>query len=598
MREIGSIIDDKYRVLDVLNESDMSTVYQVRNISTNINWAIKEVPRVGEKNMEVQINSLIAEIDMLKKLKNDYLPQIIDVINEGDSILIVMELIEGKDLEDKLDKEGALPQENVIRWAKQLCEVLNYLHHREPAIIYRDMKPSNIMLKPNNNIAVIDFGTAREVVQKNVSNTKSLGTEGYAAPEQYGENAYADERTDIYNFGATIFHLITGEYPDPFRIFEHPIREYNPSLSLGIEEIIIKCTQLDPNNRYQNCDELQYDLENYDIIDTQTISKNKSKIAKFISSVVITALCFIVAFFGLFQNANQIQAKYEDYIKSEKYVDALKLVDTNREAYDGIINTIIKDDGIIDDDDIKILNMFESYENDEKNSNGEEITPLNDLASSKISDYVYVCYTTGQNLWDKYKTPYSSTDIAARWFKRILPDNYLDINLKDFKEGDTYQISVSGNAYNIKIGNDSDITLRQFQVALVGAQISNCKDNLKTTSTGSGSNFNSFSNEDEKIKAYRNLWDKLIVLKDLSESLSDEQLIIMLFNEVCVELKDNNRLEGIATYNNINSANEFNELIFDSLEKTLSNMNDNSNAEKMLEKINSVKEFIKEYYGG
>lgn len=598
MLEIGSIVDNKYRILDVIGEGGMSVVYLARNESTNITWAIKEIKKVGEEDMEVKRNSLIAEIDMLKKLKNEYLPKIIDVINDNDSILIVMEYIEGNDLDDKLEKEGALPQDDVIKWARQLCNVLNYLHHREPPIIYRDMKPGNIMLKPDNNISVIDFGTAREVEVKNVKNTKSLGTEGYAAPEQYGENAYADERTDIYNFGATIFHLITGEYPDPFRIFEHPIREYNPTLSLGIEEIIIKCTQLDPNNRYQNCDELQYDLENYDIIDTQTISKNKSKIAKFISSVVITVLCFIVAFFGLFQNANQIQAKYEDYIKSEKYVDALKLVDTNREAYDGIINTIIKDDGIIDDDDIKTLNMFESYENDGKNSNGEEISPLNDLASSKISDYVYVCYTIGQNIWDKYKTPYSSTDIAARWFKRILPDNYLDINIEDYKDGDTYQISVSGNTYNIKIGNDSDITLRQFQVALVGAQISNCKDNLKTTSTGSGSNFNSFSNEDEKIKAYKNLWDKLIVLKDLSESLSDEQLIIMLCNEVCVELKDNNRLEGIATYNNLKNANEFNTLLFDSLEKTLRNMNDNSNAEKMLEKINSVKEFIKEYYGG
>ena len=163
MREIGSIIDDKYRILDVLGDSEMSTVYQARNISTNINWAIKEIRKVGERDMEVQRNSLIAEIEMLKKLKNDYLPKIIDVINEEDNILIVMELSEGKDLDDKLEKEGALPQEDVIIWAKQLCDVLNYLHHREPAIIYRDMKPSNIMLKPDNNIAVIDFGTAREV---------------------------------------------------------------------------------------------------------------------------------------------------------------------------------------------------------------------------------------------------------------------------------------------------------------------------------------------------------------------------------------------------------------------------------------------------
>ncbi len=597
MLEIGSIVDNKYRILDVIGEGGMSVVYLARNESTNITWAIKEIKKVGEEDMEVKRNSLIAEIDMLKKLKNEYLPKIIDVINDNDSILIVMEYIEGNDLDDKIEKEGALPQDDVIKWARQLCNVLNYLHHREPPIIYRDMKPGNIMLKPDNNISVIDFGTAREVEVKNVKNTKSLGTEGYAAPEQYGENAYADERTDIYNFGATIFHLITGEYPDPFRIFEHPIREYNPSLSLGIEEIIIKCTQLDPNNRYQNCDELQYDLENYDIIDTQTISKNKSKIAKFISSVVITILCFIVAFFGLFQNDNQIQAKYEDYIKSEKYEDALKLDRTKKDAYDEIIKTCIKDDAI-DDKDLEIFNMFESYENDGKNSNGEEIQPLNELAKSNINDYIAVCYTVGLNIWENYKTTYSATDIATRWFKRILPDNYIDIEISDFQNGSTYQITVSGNTYNITIGDEQDITLREFQVALVGAQINNCKENLGKNSSSNGPNFNSFSNEDEKIQVYKSLWDKILVLKDLSESLNDNQLIFMLCNEVCVELKDNNRLEGIATYNNIKSANEFNTLLFDPLEKTLSNMNDNSNAEKMLEKINSVKEFIKEYYGG
>ena len=597
MLEIGSIVDNKYRILDVIGEGGMSVVYLARNESTNITWAIKEIKKVGEADIEVQRNSLIAEIDMLKKLKNEYLPKIIDVINDDDSILIVMEYIEGNDLDDKLEKEGALPQEDVIKWARQLCNVLNYLHHRKPPIIYRDMKPGNIMLKPDNNISVIDFGTAREVEVKNVKNTKSLGTEGYAAPEQYGENAYADERTDIYNFGATIFHLITGEYPDPFRIFEHPIREYNPTLSLGIEEIIIKCTQLDPNNRYQNCDELQYDLENYDIIDTQTISKNKSRIAKFISSVIITVLCFIVAFFGLFQNANQIQAKYEDNIKSEKYEDALKLDRTRKEAYEEIIKTCVKDN-VIDDNDLEIFNKFESYENDDKNSNGEEIQPLNELAKSNINNYISVCYSVGLNIWESYKTSYSATDIATRWFKRILPEQYIDIKINDFKNGSTYQITVSGNTYNITIGDDKDITLREFQVALVGAQINNCKENLGNNASSNGPNFNSFKNEDEKIKAYKSLWDKLIVLKDLSESLSDEQLVIMLCNEVCVELKDNNRLEGIATYNNIKSANEFNTLLFDSLEKTLSNMNDNSNTEKMLEKINSVKEFINEYYGG
>ena len=240
--------------------------------------------------------------------------------------------------------------------------------------------------------------------------------------------------------------------------------------------------------------------------------------------------------------------------------------------------------------------MFESYENDGKNSNGEEISPLNDLASNNIGHYLDICYTIGQNIWDKYKTANSSTDIATRWFKRVLPENYLEINLGDFQDGDTYQISVSGTNYNITIGNE--ISLRKFQVALVGAQINNCKENISRNVLGNGANFNSFSNEDEKITAYNDLWQKLIDLKNLSEELTDEQLIIMLCNEVCVELKDNNRLEGIATYNDLSSELDFEKQLLSPFEESLRNMNNNSNAEKMIEKINSVKDFIKEYYGG
>lgn len=109
-----------------------------------------------------------------------------------------MDYIEGNPLSSALEESGAQPQNQVIAWAIQLCDVLGYLHAQSPPIIYRDMKPSNIMLKPDGNLTLIDFGTAREFKEKNLADTVCLGTIGYAAPEQFGRMGQTDARTDIY----------------------------------------------------------------------------------------------------------------------------------------------------------------------------------------------------------------------------------------------------------------------------------------------------------------------------------------------------------------------------------------------------------------
>ena len=123
---------------------------------------------------------------MMKKLDYPSLPRIVDIIEKENVIYVVMDYIEGETLSSVLSKEGAQPQEVVIEWAKELCRVLDYLHTQNPPIIYRDMKPANIMLQPNGNIKLIDFGIAREYKEQNLADTVSLGTKGYAAPEQFG----------------------------------------------------------------------------------------------------------------------------------------------------------------------------------------------------------------------------------------------------------------------------------------------------------------------------------------------------------------------------------------------------------------------------
>ncbi|MBQ1487177.1 MAG: serine/threonine protein kinase [Lachnospiraceae bacterium] len=213
MLQIGSLVDGKYRLLSEIGHGGMSVVYLAMNERANKTWAIKEVRKDGGTDSEVVQQGLVAETEMLKKLNHPHLPSIVDVIDTEDSFLIVMEYIEGKDLQSILNHSGPQDPELVREWAMQLCDTLGYLHSRKPPIIYRDMKPANVMLKPDGNVMVIDFGTAREHKLYSQGDTTWLGTRGYAAPEQFGGHGQTDARTDIYCLGATLYHLLTGKSP-------------------------------------------------------------------------------------------------------------------------------------------------------------------------------------------------------------------------------------------------------------------------------------------------------------------------------------------------------------------------------------------------
>lgn len=157
---------------------------------------------------------------------------------------------------------GAQPADKVIKWGKQMCSVLGYLHSQNPPLIYRDMKPANVILKPDETIKFIDFGIMRTYKPNQSSDTCCLGTKGYAAPEQFG-GSQTDGRTDIFGLGMTMFRLVTGLNPTepPYEI--GPICLVNPNLPKGLEYIISKCTRPNPAERYQSCDELMADLNNY-----------------------------------------------------------------------------------------------------------------------------------------------------------------------------------------------------------------------------------------------------------------------------------------------------------------------------------------------
>jgi eukaryotic-like serine/threonine-protein kinase len=348
---IGSVVEGKYEILKLIGQGGMSKVYLAMDNRLNKQWAVKEIEKnYSDKNSQVFIQSAIDEANMIKRLDHPALPRIVDIIDHVDMIYVIMDYIEGEPLNKILEEYGAQPQDLVIEWAKQLCEVLDYLHTCNPPIIYRDMKPANVMLKPDGNIKLIDFGIAREYKEQNLADTVSLGTKGYAAPEQFGGKGQSDARTDVYCLGVTLYHLVTGQNPcePPYELY--PIRHWNPQLSGGLERIIQKCTQLNPDDRYQSCAELLYALNHYEEIDDLYRAKQKAKLRNFslVSGAAVLFLC--VGILGQVMNISTINDDYQTNIENAKaatadskkidyYLKAIDIKPTETKAYAELVNT-------------------------------------------------------------------------------------------------------------------------------------------------------------------------------------------------------------------------------------------------------------------
>lgn len=248
--------NDTYEIRSIIGKGGMSTVYLAEHKRLHTRWAVKEVRKQQGARFD-----FLAEANILKRLQHPMLPRIVDIFEDAYSIYIVEDFVEGITLEDLLKRQGRVEEPLALQWFRELCGVLRYLHTQRPnPIIYRDMKPSNIMLQPDGSLKLIDFGIAREYKEASSGDTTYIGTKGYAAPEQFGR-AQTDARTDIYALGVTMYHLLTGKspYEPPYQFV--PVRELDPSLSRGIEHILNKCVQLEPADRYQTVDELLYDLD-------------------------------------------------------------------------------------------------------------------------------------------------------------------------------------------------------------------------------------------------------------------------------------------------------------------------------------------------
>jgi outer membrane protein assembly factor BamB/tRNA A-37 threonylcarbamoyl transferase component Bud32 len=262
----GTVLQQRYEILGVRGSGGMAIVYRARDLRFEKVSRICAVKEMYNTAPEARLRDLIRqsferEANVLALLSHPAIPHVVDYFTDRDHIYLVMEFVDGEDLESLIDHSPEpLAPEVVTDWAIQICDVLDYLHNHDPPFIFRDLKPTNIMVNLHGQIRLIDFGIAK-VFERGQRGTM-IGTAGYPPPEQY--RGLAEPRGDLYALGATMHHLLTKRDPrqePPFSFHEHPIREANPKVSATLDAIVMKALEYDIEKRFASAQEMRAALE-------------------------------------------------------------------------------------------------------------------------------------------------------------------------------------------------------------------------------------------------------------------------------------------------------------------------------------------------
>ncbi|OQA15058.1 MAG: Serine/threonine-protein kinase PknB [bacterium ADurb.Bin363] len=252
----GIKLDERITIIELIKAGGMGAVYKASYDKLHKICAVKELlPSYGTpEELNRATEWFKREARLLAKLDHPNLPGFVDCFVCNSRYYIVMNFIEGDDLENRLEKEGApgLPEKDIVDWSKQVLEVLDYLHNQKPPIIYRDLKPGNIMITKEGRAILIDFGIARVVPDYGRARKTAVGTNGYASVEQC--RGHAEPRSDLYGLAATMHHLLTGVEPLPFK-FE-PVRKIIPTVSPNLEYIIMKALKEKIDDRFPSAKEM------------------------------------------------------------------------------------------------------------------------------------------------------------------------------------------------------------------------------------------------------------------------------------------------------------------------------------------------------
>jgi serine/threonine protein kinase len=403
---VGSILNNKYKVLTLLGTGGMSRVWLARDMNLSKLWAIKAMktdvaPEIRGANRQ----AILKEAHLMNQLDHPYIPRVVEICDTpGHELYVVMDFCEGVPLSVALKQHpDGFSQEQVIAWGIQLCEVLGYLHHRSPAIVYRDMKPHNIMLKEDGTLRLIDFGIAEEMDGSALRDERLIGTFGYSAPEQLGLNeakTTVDARADIYALGATLFSLVTGRIPSKeadvssdssnMRALDIvPIRTIKPKLSDGLEYIILRATRNDVHERYQDIADMQYDLMHCEKLTKQYQDNLRHVIRRFNLHMVAGATLLAISLACYVGASAARRSSYEQLLqaasltslasKPKLLIRALTSSPGCPEAYEKLLE-VYKADGVLSVDE---------------EQQWQELWKANSAALKRDDRYAEICYNAG-----------------------------------------------------------------------------------------------------------------------------------------------------------------------------------------------------------
>lgn len=248
----GQILQQRYHIISHIGQGGMGTVYQAQDTRLNNRFvAVKEFDpaQLPLSDRQTALQAFQQEAAILAKLSHPGLTAVYDYFLENNKFYLVMEYVEGETMLQAWERVGGrFDEAQTLTWTQELCGVLNYLHNQQPPIIFRDLKPGNIMVQPDGRLKLIDFGIARHFTPGKTSDTVKFGTPGYAAPEQYGQGQ-TDARSDIYALGVVTHQLLTGHDPTSTPFHLPPITQLAPYVSSPVNGAVSQALEMDPNKR-------------------------------------------------------------------------------------------------------------------------------------------------------------------------------------------------------------------------------------------------------------------------------------------------------------------------------------------------------------
>lgn len=434
-RQVGTtFLHGRYQIDALMHDGTFSRVYRAYDTKLQKPVALKEVAAPdgsyrGRQLLQAQkvLDSLKAETQLMQGLSHAGIPHIIDVQDDtetpGGLYSVLMDFVAGTSL-DKVAKNapgGQLPEDFVVSKMTQLALILIYLHSLPEPIIYRDLKPGNVMLD-NGAIKLLDFGISEQITPANYTNPQAVGTRGYAPPEQRTTGAPLDPRSDIYAFGMTMFVLLTGRLPqmDAQGVPLGPVNAsvINPNVSPALSRVIARCVAMQPERRYQSMTEVVAALSTYKQTDEKHVKAAKSRVRAIMAFAVAGLLCFGGAGVSLAYGYSVESSSYTALVASAEkagtvdgWAKAIEAKPGDIDNYFHAIDAAIQGDGVFTSQDESTLIPL-------VRDNVNEI--------QKNKRYPELAYRIGEAYWFFYQGDggASGLTLSAPWFKDAIDGGY------------------------------------------------------------------------------------------------------------------------------------------------------------------------------